>query len=146
MGGGVAGLKTDYSQGGINISFTIKGFHADWCGWGDGEDHKHDVNVGKWNSRSNMSIHFGYQIPLCKYVRIIPVIGIWSVGTTTTDGYDWTVNYNGITNKTTRSVEDKGFDFGAQVNAAYKKFYIFAEATRYSASGGIGIEFGRRRK
>lgn len=146
FGGGVGGMTTDFLTGALSVNITIKGFHADYCGISSGEDHRHDVRVDKWKSDYYLSWHFGYQIPVSRNFRIIPLVGFWVVGTETTDGSDWTVSGGQINNKVSNSPDTSGFDYGAQFNFKAKKMLLYANVTRYSACAGIGFEFGGKKK
>lgn len=146
LGGGVAGLTTNYFTGAFSFNFTIMGYHFDFCGMGSGEDHKHDVRVDKWSNDYYTSFHFGYQIPITRNFRFIPLVGFWVAGVETTDGGDWTVSGGQIQNKTSSSRDAAGFDYGAQLNFKIKKVLYYGNITRYSACVGIGFEFGGKKK
>lgn len=144
IGGGVAGISTDYITGAMSFNITIKGFHADACIM-PGEDHEHDVRVDKWTSDYYTSWHLGYQVPISRNIRIIPLVGFWTAGKSATDGADWTISGGQIVNKTSKSSDASGFDYGVQLNFKAKKVLLYTNLTRYSACAGIGFEFGGKK-
>lgn len=146
IGGGVAGLTTDYFTGAFSFNMTLKGYHVDVCVMGSGDDHKHDVRVDKWSSDYYYSMHLGYQIPVTRNFRFIPLVGFWVTGKSTTDGADWTVSGGQIVNKTSSTHDAAGFDYGAQLNFKVKKLLLYGNITRYTACVGIGFEFGGNKK
>lgn len=122
------------------FGLTIKGFHVTIGG--TGSTHENDVNVGKWKEKSSAIIHAGYQIPITKVIRIIPVIGTSGAGEEITDGYDYNISHNGtIHNKTYNDIKYK-FDFGAHlVLNPYKKLIVNLAGTKYTLYAGVGFEF-----
>ena len=127
-------------SGMCGVSFTLKGIHVDLGGLGPG--HKHDVNVGKWTSKVAYSIHIGYQIPIVNAFRIIPLIGYASTGKGYTDGYNYEISYGGtVTNDSSMTFDNQGFDYGAKFVINIKKFNINIAATRYVYYGGVALEF-----
>ncbi len=122
------------------FGLTIKGFHVTIGG--TGSTHEDDVRVGKWEEKSSVIIHAGYQIPITKAIRIIPVIGTSGAGEVLTNGYDYKISNNGtIHNKTHNDIKYK-FDYGAHlVLNPYKKLIINLAGTKYTLYAGIGFEF-----
>ena len=105
--GGVIGVQDDYSYGALGFNMTLYGIYADFMGWP--KAHEDDVRVDKWHDKSSIAYHVGYQIPLMKYLRIIPIVGYAKVEEGTTNGWDWTVGYGGIVNKFTAEKKSKWF-------------------------------------
>lgn len=121
------------------LGLTIKGFHITFGA--TGSTHENDVRVGKWKEKSGCIAHAGYQIPINKVIRIIPVVGISGAGEVLTDGYDYEISNGTIQNETYSDIKCK-FDFGAHfVINPYKKLIINWAWTRYTLYAGVGFEF-----
>lgn len=136
-------LNGGYSPSGhvplYGIGVTVRGFHLTIGGLGS--THENDIDVGTWNEKSSCMIQFGYQIPIVKSVRVVPVIGIAGVGEVHTDGYDYDIGQSGnVQNKVINDLKYK-FDYGARVVFNHRKLIINLAASRYTLSGGIGLEF-----
>lgn len=138
MGGGL-GLFDGEARGVFGLNLTIKGFYIDFMA--KGSSHKDDVRVDKWNEPSGAVFHGGYQIPIATGFRVIPVVGYYTIGTTSTDGYDWKVTSTGISNKTSTSIKSKGVDYGGVLVFNSKHTNFYAGCTRYTLYGGIAIQF-----
>lgn len=133
------GYNHNAKLGVYGLGLTIKGFHLTIGG--TGSSHKHDVKVDTWKEKSTCLIHAGYQIPITKSFRIIPVAGMAGAGEVVTDGADWDVSQNGtINNKTIQDIKYK-FDYGAHLVYNHRKLIINLAATRYTLFAGIGLEF-----
>lgn len=138
MGGGL-GVFDDKAIGVFGLNLTVKGVYADFLGkW---SSHKSDVRVGKWKESSGTAFHLGYQLPVTKTFRVIPVVGYYTLGNTTTDGYDWTVTSTGISNKTSTSVDTKGIDYGGVLVLNSKHVNFYAACTRHALYGGVAYQF-----
>lgn len=120
------------------FGLTVRGIHLTVGGLGS--THEHDVNVGTWNEKASFTLQAGYQIPLVKSFRIIPVIGTIGIGEAVTDGWDWSVNQGQITNKVSSEIKYK-FDYGVHLVFNHRKLIINLGATRYTLLGGLGLEF-----
>lgn len=135
-------LNGGYSPSGrvamYGLGITVRGFHITIGGLGS--THEHDVKVDTWNEDASFVLQAGYQIPIVKAFRIIPVIGMAGVGEACTDGGDWSVDNGQINNKVTSSLKYK-FDYGAHVVFRHRKLIINLGATRYTLLGGLGLEF-----
>lgn len=120
------------------FGITIRGFHLTLGSLGS--THEHDVNVGTWNEDASCTLQAGYQIPIVKSFRIIPVIGMTGVGETKTDGWNWSVNHGQINNRVSSDLKYR-FDYGAHLVFKRRKLIINLGATRYTLLGGLGLEF-----
>ncbi len=133
------GYNHNVKAGVYGLGLTIRGFHLTIGG--TGESHKHDVKVDTWKEKSTCLIHVGYQIPITKSFRIIPVAGMAGAGEIVTDGSDWNISQDGtINNKMTRDMTYK-FDYGAHLVYNYRKLIINLATSRYTVFAGIGFEF-----
>ena len=138
--GGVVGAQDGYSYGAMGFNMTIYGVYADVLFWP--KEHENDVRVQKWQDKSCIAGHFGYQIPITKAFRIIPVIGYAKVEEGETDGRDWTVGSNGIKNKFNAEKKVSGFDYGGVLVYSIGKCNLYASMTRRTIFGGIGLSMG----
>lgn len=120
------------------VGATVRGFHITIGG--TGSTHEHDVNVDTWNEDASWTLHAGYQIPIVKSFRVIPVIGVIGVGEAHTNGYDWNYSHGQINNKVSVDMTHK-FDYGAHLVFSHRKLIINALLTRHAFLGGIGLEF-----
>lgn len=134
------GYNHNMEVGVYSFGLTIKGFHLTIGGSGS-PSHKHDVRVDTWKEKSSSLIHAGFQIPITKSFRIIPVVGMAGAGDTITDGSDWEVSKNGtINNKIIHDISYR-FDYGAHLVYNHRKLIINLAASRYTVFAGIGLEF-----
>ncbi len=141
-------LNGGYSPSGdvglMSFGATVRGIHVT-IGW-LGSTHKDDPHLDTWNEDASFMFHAGYQIPVVKAFRIIPVLGMVGVGEAHTDGYDWDFTYDaygrptGMTNKVTTELEYK-FDYGAHLVFNHRKLIVNLGVTRHTLLGGIGLEF-----
>lgn len=132
-------FPNDVSRGAVGFNLRIKGFYVDLMGWGS--SHERDVNYDKWDERTSFVAHIGYQIPLFKCFRIIPIVGYASAGKTKTDGTDWSVDSGGIKNEESSSTDASGVDAGGLVCINIRKLNIYLGITNHLYMGGVGIQF-----
>jgi hypothetical protein len=138
--GAYAGYGKEITSGAFGISLTIKGVHANFMGLYP--SHKDDVRVGEWSDKTCTLLHIGYQIPITRKVRIIPIIGYSKIAYGTTNGWDWEVDGSGnIDNNYLEKKSISGFDYGGIVVFNWKKLIINVALTKYTMFGGIGLEF-----
>ena len=124
----------------VGVSLAIKGFYADVMGWPS--SHENDMGVDKWSDKMTTVVHIGYQIPIVKNLRFIPVIGYAKIAYGTTDGSDYTISDSGIVhNKFSEKKSVSGLDFGGIAVINIKKVNINLAFTKYSILGGIALEF-----
>ena len=136
---GAHGVFDDKARGVFGLNLTIKGIYLDFLG--KGSSHKSDVRVDKWKESSGTVFHLGYQIPLTRALRIIPIVGYYTLGKITTDGYDWKVTSSGISNKTYTSVDSRGVDYGGILVINIKHVNIYAAGTAHTLYGGVAYQF-----
>lgn len=132
-------FPNDVTRGAAGFNLTIKGFYLDLMG--HGSSHKRDVEYKKWSDNTAMAVHVGYQIPLFKSFRIIPIAGYAYAGKTKTDGTNWTTDSSGIINSESYSSDASGFDAGGLICVNIKKLNLYFGATKHIYAGGVGIQF-----
>lgn len=134
------GYNHSAKVGTYGFGLTIKGFHLTIGGSG-GSTHEHDVRVDTWKEKSSYLIQTGYQIPITKSFRIIPVVGMAGAGEVITDGADWDISQSGtINNKTIQDIKYK-FDYGTHLVYNRRKLIINLAASKHTVFAGIGLEF-----
>ena len=74
MMGGFVGYGRDISYGAVGINLTVKGFYADFMGLPPSREN--DMGIKRWSDKSSLLVHVGYQIPITKSIRLVPVIGM----------------------------------------------------------------------
>ncbi|NDV84890.1 hypothetical protein [Bacteroides sp. 51] len=138
--GGYVGYGKDLTSGAAGFNLTIKGFYVDVMGWAP--SHKNDMGVEKWSDKKCHLAHAGYQIPISKGFRLIPLIGYANVTAGTTDGSDYEFSESGeVHNKFTGDKTISGLDFGGAAVINIKKVNINLALTKYAMFGGVAIEF-----
>lgn len=133
------GYSPEKKVGMYGLGVTFRGFHLTVGGLGS--SHKHDMNVGTWTEKASVMVQAGYQIPIVKAFRVIPVVGVAGIGETVTDGYTYYYNNSPyVINKVSSDIKYK-FDYGAHFVFNHRKLIVNLSATRYTLLGGLGLEF-----
>ena len=136
---GTVCAKEELSQHAWGFNSMLYGFYFDLLI--KGRSHGGDVAVGKWKDKEADSFHFGYQIPIIEYVRIVPIIGYSSVKTGMTDGYNWSISQHGLSNSFNVDKKIGGFDCGGVLVLNYSIISLYGGYTNYNMFyGGVGIE------
>lgn len=133
-----AGYHFDSNVAVMGFGVTIKGFHLTIGGVGDCKMKTEDVLKNR-NTASAM-IQAGYQIPVVKQFRVIPVVGTAAVGKVVFDDTDADKRSADDEPKTRLKMRYR-FDAGVHFVYNYKKLIVNAAITRYTVFGGIGVEF-----
>lgn len=136
---GAIGQTEDLGLQVLMANLTVYGFYFDIGGWP--RSHGDDVRVEEWDDDEAFMFHVGYQLPVTKWLRFVPMVGYAHDATGTTNGHHWTTSNNGINNKF--EVDDKfsKFDYGLGTVFNMKHFNIQGTVTRYSWYIGFGAEF-----
>ena len=112
---GAVDQQTDFGFQTLMLHLSIYGVYVDIGGWP--RSHANDVRIDKWDDESCLMFHFGYQIPLCSWFKVTPVVGYYKHESGITNGYKWRIGNKGINNKFEIHDEFNGFDYG--VNAMF---------------------------
>ena len=123
----------------LMMNITVYGFYFDVGGWP--RRHGNDVRVDKWDDDEAFMLHAGYQIPITKWLRFVPMFGYAHDATGTTDGANWHTTNNGINNKFNADDSFSKFDYGVATIFNINHINIQATVTRYSWYIGAGYEF-----
>lgn len=131
----VSGLKISGSAFGIyfDASLNVEGNHSG----NTGIDNYYGYKTSSW--------HLGYSFPVCRWFKIIPIVGMSKYAEGYYDGSDWYITRNGISNK----FKQDGFgyiavDYGVVFNFNIYKFlniYTSIERCNFSIGAGISIPF-----
>ena len=132
-----AGYHLDSDVALMGFGVTIKGFHLTIGGVGSCKLPDGTKPSGK-NTASAM-LQAGYQIPVVKAFRVIPVVGFAAVGKIVYDPEGKPLG-DGVTDKTRLDMKYR-FDAGAHFVFNYRRLIVNAAITRYTVFGGLGIEF-----
>lgn len=141
--GGVAGVQDDLAigkRGLFGVNMTAAGIYLDaLINLGKSS---YDYETGDESGVTVFSFHGGYQIPISRYIRIIPVIGYGKVSEGTSSGTEWYVDYDyDVHHKYYENYGEKWFDYGATAVINIKHFNIYLTYTKHFIYGGIGVSF-----
>ena len=112
--------------------------------------HRYDNTVSdtKWNDDKAVLINAGYQVPLLKWFRIMPLVGYMQTNEGITDASKLNAEADDTSitlyhpYKVTPGTRTHYFNFGGGISVQpLKWFSINLIYTRYSIQGGIGICF-----
>lgn len=132
------GWHLDSHVGAMGFGVTIKGIHLTIGGVGSCKLPDGQKPSGR-NTASAM-IQAGYQIPVVRAFRIIPVVGTAAVGKIVYDTEGQENAKPGDDPKTRLDMRYR-FDGGVHFVFNWRRLIVNAAITRYTAFGGIGIEF-----
>lgn len=133
-----AGYHFDSSVAVMGFGVTIKGIHLTIGGVGSCKLPDGTKPSGK-NTASAM-LQFGYQIPVIRQFRVIPVVGTAAIGKIVYDTEGQEFRSPDDPPKTRLDMKYR-FDAGVHFVFNHKALIINAAITRYTVFGGIGIEF-----
>ncbi len=131
-----AGYHFDNHVAAMGFGVTIKGIHltiggVGTCRLGDGK-------VPEDKNTASAMIQLGYQIPVVRQFRFIPVVGTAAAGKVI---YDTDSQRGPGEAPKTRLKMKYRFDAGVHLVFNYKALIVNAAVTRYTVFGGIGVEF-----
>lgn len=132
------GWHLDSHVGVMGFGVTIKGIHLTIGGVGSCKLPDGKKPSGR-NTASAM-VQVGYQIPVVKAFRIIPVVGTAAVGKIVYDTEGQEMRKPDEAPKTRLDMRYR-FDGGVHMVFNWRKLIVKAAITRYTAFGGVGVEF-----
>ncbi len=133
-----AGYHFDSNVAVMGFGVTIYGAHITIGGVGTCKLPDGTGPTGK-NTASAM-VQFGYQLPVTRSFRIIPVVGTAAVGKIVYDMEDAHLRADDDPQKIRLDMSYR-FDAGVHLVFNYRKLIVNAAITRYTVFGGIGVEF-----
>lgn len=133
-----AGYHFDSNVAVMGFGVTVYGVHITIGGVGtcklpDG------TRPGGKNTASAM-VQLGYQLPVTRNFRVIPVVGTAAIGKIVYDMEDAHLRADDDPPKTRLKMSYR-FDAGIHFVYNYRKLIVNAAITRYTVFGGIGVEF-----
>lgn len=103
----------------IGLNLNIAGF--DINAHFKSRKHGSTIEVGKWEDEYRGALYqFGYRLPvISKWVCVTPLLGLYKEQWGTTNGYEYTIDYNGsITNGYDIDMTILDFDYGGKIKIA----------------------------
>jgi len=129
------------SVSGANLAISVYGIYFDASFNVEG-NHSGNTGIDKYYGYKTSSWHLGYSFPVCKWFKIIPVLGQSKYAEGFYDGLDYHITNNGsISNKFNVSgdIYNK-FDYGVVFNFNICKYLnIYTAIERYNFGIGVGI-------
>ena len=143
---GQAGSFSPYADFAMGANLLVNGIYVDFLA--SDPDHKYSASSDtKWNDHVAFCINAGYQIPILKWLRIMPVIGYAQTNDGITDASRtiWEIDeYSSNTYhpyKVTKGSRSHYFNYGGGLSIQpCKWFSINLIATTNALYGGIGID------
>ena len=112
---GAVDQQNDFGFQTLMFHVSVYGVYADIGGWP--RSHGGDTRIDKWDDENCFMFHLGYQVPLCSWFKVTPIMGYYNHKSGTTNGHYWKVGNNGVVNKFEVKDTYSGFDYG--VNAMF---------------------------
>ena len=143
---GQAGSFSPYADFALGANLLVNGFYVDFLA--SDPQHKYSrTSDTKWNDHVAFCINAGYQIPILKWLRLMPLIGyaqtndgitdasvtIWEIDEDSSDTYH--------PYKVTRGSRSHYFNYGGGLSIQpCKWFSINLIATNNALYGGVGVD------
>ena len=144
---GQAGSFSEYARFTLGANVLINGVYVDFLS-ADPEHKYSPTSNTKWNDHKALCINAGYQFPILKWLRVMPLVGYAQTNDGITDAsksyweydeYSSTTTYHPY--KVTPGTRAHYFNYGGGISVQpCKWFSINAIATRHAIYGGIGID------
>ena len=144
---GQVGSFTDRARVGLGAYALYDGVYLDFVKASPQHKYNSHVTDEKWNDTCAFSIDAGYQIPVVKWLRLMPLVGYAQTNEGITDGStinisadeDGTTWYHDYT--VTSGSRRHYFNYGAGLSIQpCKWFSVNLIASRYALYGGIGLD------
>lgn len=138
---GVVGWQDYQPTPAIGFSLQFFGVYFDLMGLPI--NHRDDVGTETWIDETSFAAHIGYQLPITKTVRIIPIIGAADCGTVTVNGAQWHFENGHIVNDTKYNGDGGGgLDYGGILVIHHKKWNFSAAYTNHTVYFAAAITWG----
>lgn len=145
---GQVGSFTDRARFGLGAYAMYNGFYLDFIK--ADPQHKYDSHLTEeqYHDNAAFSIHAGYQIPILKWLRIMPLAGYTQTNEGVTDGKSLNYDYDSDGGSSwyhdytvTPGSRLHYFNYGAGLSVQPSKWFsINLIASRYALYGGIGLD------
>lgn len=145
--GGITALRDNNVIGvpSIYASVQIYGFYIG-LSYNSGDDHSRNLGIEKYSGYRTRAYHFGYAIPICRWFKVIPIIGYSTWESGYWDGSDWAVDSEGVYNKFYADYSHKAFDYGVSLHFTIAKFInLYTNVTANNISLGAGLTLPLRK-
>lgn len=144
---GQAGSFTDYARFGLGAYLLYNGIYLDFIKADPQHKFNSHVTNEKWNDNAVFCINAGYQIPVVKWLRIMPLVGYTQTNDGVTDGTSvhlssgdgtttWYHDYD-----VTPGSRVHYFNYGGGLSIQPCRWLsINLIGSRYALYGGIGVD------
>ena len=144
---GQAASFSSYARFGMGASLLYNGIYLDFIEAEPQHKYTSEISDTKWNDTCAFSIGLGYQFPLTKWLRIMPLIGYSQTNDGITDGssmslsadidsFTWYHEY-----EVTKGSRSHYFNYGGGISVQpCKWFSINLIATRHALYGGVSLD------
>ena len=138
---GIVGWQDDQPTAAIGFSLQFFGFYYDLMGLPiSNTDY---IGTEERVVDRSFGTHIGYQLPITKTVRIIPIIGFADWGTATIDGVHWSIVDGHVHNETNYNPDGGGgLDYGGILVIHHKKWNFSATYTNHTVYFAAAITWG----
>ena len=137
---------SSYARLTLGANILVKGFYLDYLS--SSPEHRYSpASDTKWNDHKALCINAGYQFPILKWLRVMPLVGYAQTNDGITDASKTYWEYDEYSSgtdyhpyKVTPGSRLHYFNYGGGLSIQpCKWFSINAVATRHAIYGGIGI-------
>lgn len=145
---GEIGMGCEYSEVGGGASLNVCGVYVDFAK--AGPEHKWDNHVTNtlYDDSVAFTINLGYQIPVLKWLRVMPIIGYCQTNAGKTDATSVNVDVSAESNsasiyhdyEVTSGTRRHRFNFGIGLSVRPLKWFdIYAVGSRNAVYGGLSL-------
>ena len=144
---GLPGYTTPYQGLTLGATAVVWGWTVHFIK--KGPQHQYDTSVSdtKWNDSVAVNVDLGYQFPVLKWLRIMPVAGYCQTNQDVTDGtrLSWETDSDGGGSlyhpyRVTPGSREHYFNYGGGISIQpIKWFSLNAVYSRYAVYGGISL-------
>lgn len=139
---GVIGRKQNMSLNAFGFSLSAYGLYFDYIAWRRNKNIR--CKKGKLGEDMTECFHFGYQLPITKWLRIAPLIGKVTEEKMGTETFNYDFSTKSITTNIIPGNRVTGFDYGAQVMLNFCMneridLNLHGTITKYCEYCGIGV-------
>ena len=119
----------------LGFGATLAGFHFEYMlnlsasGFGE-----HLAELGQWSGNDGYGLMFGYYFPLTRHIDIAPIAVFEKYMEGETNGDNWWVSSQGVTNEVQITLDSKKWSFGASL-----LFHFTIPSAGHLGDCGIGL-------
>lgn len=143
---GEAGSFSNYARLAMGANLLVNGIYLDFLA--SEPEHKYSrPSDTKWNDHVAFCINAGYQIPILKWLRVMPLVGYAQTNDGITDASKtiWDIDeYSSSTYhpyKVTKGTREHYLNYGGGLSIQPSKWFsINLIATRHAIYGGVGVD------